>query len=86
MPRLDRYAVTKDIIKQNLKLYVWEDVFCDYTCGMAMAIAESKKEAIKLITKNMENWETSKIRELEKNEPNIHELDEKPSYYVTGGG
>ncbi len=30
-------------------LYVWEDVFCDYTCGIAFAIASSPDEARKLI-------------------------------------
>jgi len=33
----------------NLKLYVWEDVLCDYTCGMMVALATDVDEARRLI-------------------------------------
>lgn len=29
------------------KLYIWDEVLCDYTCGMAFAIARTVEEAIK---------------------------------------
>ena len=33
----------------NRKLYVWDDVFSDYTSGCAMAFATSKEDAAKQI-------------------------------------
>lgn len=30
---------------KNLKLFVWEDVCCDYTAGIMFALAESPAEA-----------------------------------------
>lgn len=33
----------------KLKLYVWENVLCDHTCGIMFALAHSIKEARKLI-------------------------------------
>ena len=34
---------------KDLKLYVWQEVFCDYTCGIAFALAHDEEEARHLI-------------------------------------
>lgn len=39
-------------MKKKLKLYVWTDVFCDYTSGIAFALATSPDHARKLIARN----------------------------------
>ena len=31
-----------------MKLYVWKDVLCDYTCGMVCVLANDLEEALKL--------------------------------------
>jgi len=32
-----------------LKLFVWNEVYCDYTCGVAFALAETKEQAEQLL-------------------------------------
>lgn len=32
-----------------MKLYIWNDVLCDYTCGVLFALAENVDEARELI-------------------------------------
>lgn len=39
---------------KTLKLYIWYNVLCDHTPGIAFAIASSKKEALELVAKSME--------------------------------
>lgn len=41
-------------MENNLKLYVWEDVLCDYTCGAIIALAHNVKEARQILLKNEE--------------------------------
>ena len=31
-----------------MKIFIWEDVLCDYTCGMAVAYAETCEQALTL--------------------------------------
>ena len=46
----------------NLKLYIWDDFYSDYSDGMAVAIASSLEEAKALVGKdtyepyNLKNW------------------------------
>jgi len=35
--------------ERTLKLYVWENVLCDWTCGIMFALAYDVKQARKLI-------------------------------------
>ncbi|MHA1288106.1 MAG: hypothetical protein ACTSPB_11950 [Candidatus Thorarchaeota archaeon] len=70
------------------KLYVWTEVLCDYTCGMAFAIARSKEEAYEayeallgvyikeeLIGGKLKTYELPELQ-----------LDEPICEYVYGGG
>lgn len=41
------------------KVYIWNNVLCDYTRGMAVAIASNKKEAIKLLLKEFDNFKAA---------------------------
>lgn len=34
---------------KKLKLYVWQDVFCDYTCGLAVALAPDLETAREML-------------------------------------
>ena len=33
----------------GMKLYIWRDVLCDYTCGMIVAMAENVAEAREVV-------------------------------------
>jgi hypothetical protein len=68
-----------------MKLYVWEDVLCDYTCGMAFALAETEDEAIEIIAKR-EGLEEYIRGQLASRKPTVHEPTDKVGYAVYGGG
>lgn len=38
-------------MKRNLKLFVWTEVDCDWTCGIAFALAETAEEAREILRK-----------------------------------
>jgi len=75
-----------------MKLYVWTGVLCDYTCGMAFAIADSVEDAIQIIAtqgktdghqeRSMSEYEIEQIRS---EPPTVYELSDKVGYYVWGG-
>jgi len=88
-------------MKKPLKLFVWHGVFCDYTCGMAVAIARTKEDAMNQIAK--EHWpgdhdkndaqvaSTRKMRadvvdELSKETCEVHPLTKRFAVYSCGGG
>jgi len=54
---------------RKLKLYVWENVLREYTCGVMFALAYSVADARKLIIKK-EGWS--------KDSPGFNELTAKP--------
>lgn len=64
-----------------MKLYLWRDVLCDYSCGMAFAIAESSALAREHLVKETEFYADDFARE-----PEVHELDEPFAAYSYGGG
>lgn len=75
-----------------MKLYVWTGVLCDYTCGMAFAIAESVEDAIQVIaTKGLNEGHIKdpmgeyEIEQLRSEQPMVYELSEKIGYYIWGG-
>lgn len=63
-----------------LKLYVWHEVLCDYTCGAMFALAESVEEARRLI---VETGETIVDEDLER-EPTVYETP--VAFAIWGGG
>lgn len=75
----------------EMKTYVVEDAFCDYTCGMIVVKAKSKEEAINLIINNKylqlnANNEADLIN-IKIIKKNIRELkDDEVVVYVKGGG
>lgn len=70
--------------RKKLRLYVWEEFRCDYTCGLAFAIASSEEEAQKLVE---DCYGFEFYKDFWVNNPaKIHELNEKVGYGVSGGG
>jgi len=67
----------------KLKVYVWEEVFRDYTTGIAFAIAENSEQARDLVEEQM-NYRHDDLA----HEPKEIDLDNcKPqAFYVYGGG
>ena len=69
----------------DLKLFVWEGVFCDYTCGMAVALAHDIEEAKKVMCQRFEEHEVNElINEL--TDDCLVVVDEPKGFYVYGGG
>lgn len=68
-----------------MKLYVWENVSCDWTCGMAVAVARSKAEAIDAVMKiypyGREELETSKPTVVD-----VGKVKRPRAWHVSGGG
>lgn len=68
-----------------MKLYVWEDVLCDYTCGLAFAIAPDLASAIKAAA-NGDSWVESQLRG---EKPKVYKVDGRKTpigRYIYGGG
>ena len=65
----------------TLKLYVWEDVLCDYTSGIAFALAENKKMALALLARRLSDVSMEEIRA---KKPKIRRT--KCAYFTYGGG
>ena len=75
------------------KLFVWTDIFCDWTCGLAFAIARSKEEAIEILKERYPELKIKALREeLEETEPIVYDLpglkwlEKSVAYLVHGGG
>ena len=70
--------------RQRLRLYLWRDVLCDYTCGMAFAVAASADEARGIIVRE-DGIYTSAGNDFA-SDPEVHELTEPFCAFVYGGG
>ena len=43
---------------RKMQLYVWDHVLCDYTCGIAVAVARTESEARETLLKSTTDaWE-----------------------------
>jgi hypothetical protein len=83
-----------------MKLYLWRDVFADYTSGCAFAIADSKEEAADIAIRDHEYYGRyygianhllsrvvdEKRQELLQADCEVHELTEKFGFSISGGG
>jgi len=72
-----------------MKLYVWKGVLCDYTCGIAFAIAESPEEARQAV---IDGFESDKgyiadilLTDL-KGKYEVYPVDEPVGFAIWGGG
>lgn len=75
-------------MSDGMKLYVWESVLCDYTCGMVVVLAHSKSEAIETATRqnalgSMLQWD---LREVEPKVVDVTKIKRPRSWVVWGGG
>lgn len=69
--------------KRTLRLYIWDEVLCDYTCGIAFAIAASADEARGMLVALPNVYFQG--HELQA-EPEVHELDTPFAHAIHGGG
>lgn len=67
-----------------MKLYVWYEVRCDYTPGIAFALAESEKEAKELILKDAGFLSEHIKTELDIDKPIVY--DSPMGFSMSGGG
>ena len=67
--------------RKKMKLFVWEGVLCDHTCGMMVALAHTVEEARAELLALKPGVEDD-INE----EPEVIELDKPFACYCYGGG
>ena len=69
---------------KGLKLFIWREIRCDYSCGIGFAMAHNVEEAREVIKKNSEDWEWE-CHEYELD--NSYEMYEAPyGTWISGGG
>ena len=67
-----------------MRLYVWEDVLCDYTCGAVFALAHNVDEARKVVLEKCGVYGDEAIRRAMSTEPT--ECNKPEGFFVWGGG
>lgn len=74
-------------MKKN-KLYIWEGVLTDWSPGMVVCLAKSKKEALKYLEGLPYELSESSLLELKNTKPSVYSVDRKTSVgaVVYGGG
>ena len=65
----------------KLKLYVWEDVLCDWTCGLAVILAHDEVEARRIMKEKFPDYVTE---ELPFSKCKV--VTEPDAFYIYGGG
>jgi hypothetical protein len=48
-------------MSDELKLYLWTDVLCDHTCGMAVVLAHNMEEAIEVMKATFPDYITEQL-------------------------
>ena len=71
-----------------MKLYVWESVLCDYTCGVVFALANSVEEAREQVFKEYvdpeDPWEHRSLENAMRDEPKVYSAP--MCFRLWGGG
>ena len=65
-----------------MRLFVWPEFACDYTCGLAVAVAATERDAQRLIEQDLGEWPTNPGPVEEYPFP----IDKPIAFVVTGGG
>ena len=72
---------------KTMKLYLWENVLCNYTCGVIFSIAESLEDARRVAREAHKNTYFTSSIESDKLEPTkILDLDKEFGFCLWGGG
>ena len=66
--------------KEPLKLYVWEGVLCDYTCGMAVVLAHNLDEVKLIIGRDFPDYVVEQLPLGQ-----CQRVTEPKGFYVYGG-
>lgn len=68
-----------------MKLYVWEEVLCDYTCGVIFAMAHNIEEAKLVVLDSTDrDWRKAELECIMKDSPCIY--DTPHGGFICGGG
>ena len=65
-----------------MKLYVWDDVLCDWTSGMMFAVAESPEQARELLLRECDWLPEDDLAKT----PQEYDLTDPVAFYMWGGG
>ena len=71
-------------MKNKLKLFVWKDIRCDYTCGIGFALAHDVEEARNIIKEKSEDWEWEAYKGELMDKPKVY--DKPFGIWISGGG
>lgn len=69
---------------KKMKLFIWHEIRCDYTCGIGFAMAHDVEEAREVIKKNSEDWEWGCYKGELMNDYEVHEVPF--GAWTSGGG
>jgi len=86
MDRKEKQATQTLRKEKKLKLYVWEGVLCDYTCGMVCVLAKNKAHAMKILEKKMESYSYEKFCTKVKDNDIKARVLSRGAVWVWGGG
>jgi|GEM_PF-3212123 len=75
--------MTEKSQSSNLKLFVWTDVLCNYTCGMIVALAHDEQEAYQKVREASDGTDYI-VEQCQVNTPLIFTVP--TACYVWGGG
>lgn len=76
--------LTKKEEEEKMKLFIWRDIRCDYTCGIGFAMARNIEEAREVIKSASEDWEWDIYKGELMDEPEIYEIP--TGAWISGGG
>ena len=72
-------------MSEELKLYIWRDVLCDYTCGIIVAMAHNIEDARSVvISSGLDEWNHTRVVRAIEDDPEVH--SNPYGTYVVGGG
>uniref|UniRef100_A0A6M3KB88 Uncharacterized protein n=2 Tax=viral metagenome TaxID=1070528 RepID=A0A6M3KB88_9ZZZZ len=63
-----------------MRMYLWEDVLCDYTCGMAVVLAKNEKQAREIMGTKFPSYIRDQLPFSE-----CKVITEPDGFYVYGG-
>ena len=64
-----------------MKLFVWEDVLCDYTPGMAIVYAKNEKQAREIMAEKLPSYIADQLPFSQ-----CIVVTQPDAFYVSGGG
>ena len=69
-----------------MKVFIWQEVLCDWTCGMIVVIADSLEDAIDKVRNEEGDFTVSEMARVKPTVIETGQLDQPIMFCVWGGG